>query len=528
MGGNAMQFTQELRREGLGARFRATGIDFSSLIAEQALLRASLRGLVLKRLEQDVIARVHGNADPECPDRVLQDQADILRAVFASVGRALDRGQIAPGVLRRLLRSFLSNVVLRRDDDAVRSAREFSEQHGGQPPPTFLVVSPTSACNLHCAGCYSSSGSATQQLEWETLDRIVTEAKKFWGVRFFTVSGGEPLLYRSNGKGLLDLVERHNDCFFQTFTNGCFIDQPTAGRMAHAGNLVPAISVEGLEARTDARRGSGVFKRILQAMENLRSAGVPFGISMTATRQNAEEVLSDELLQCFFEREQAIFGWLFQYMPIGRGYTLDLVVTPQQRLRMWERTWRIIRDRKIMLADFWNCGTVTEGCIAAGTSYLYIDWNGKVMPCVFVPYSAADIRDIYRRGGTLNDLYDLPYFQAIRGWQADYARGGTEHGGRGNLLLPCSLRDHYATGRELITRHQAQPEDQSAAYAIGDQDYAERMIAYDMDLRHVFDPVWEREYLMAKTDLSRRPGVTCGSRKAGHEYPAVPVSCSRE
>lgn len=483
--------------------------------------------MVLRRLGRDVIARIHANADPACPDRVLQDQADMVRAMFASGGRALDRGQIAPGMLRRLLRSFLSNVVLRRDDEAVRSAREFSERHGGQPPPTFLVISPTRACNLRCAGCYSSSGSSARQLEWETLDRIVAEAKKFWGVRFFTVSGGEPLLYRSNGKRLLHLVERHHDCFFLFFTNGCLIDRSTAGHMADAGNLVPAISVEGLQARTDARRGPGVFRRVLQAMENLRGAGVPFGVSMTATRENAEEILSDEVLHLFFEREQAVFGWLFQYMPIGRGYTLDLVVTPQQRLWMWERTWRIIRDRKIMLADFWNCGTVTEGCIAAGTSYLYIDWNGKVMPCVFVPYSAADIHDIYRRGGTLNDLYDLPYFQAIRRGQADYARGGGARGGRGNLLLPCSLRDNYAAGRELIVRHQAEPEDQAAADAIGDPDYAERMMAYDTDLRHVFDPVWEREYLKAETRVSGPPAGTCGLRTIEGEHPVIRASRSR-
>jgi MoaA/NifB/PqqE/SkfB family radical SAM enzyme len=515
-----MELAKRLKTERFAEHFREGSIDFASSIAEQVFLHPSLRGPVLRELERSVVARANGKACPGCPDRVLQDQADMLSAIFASAARALDRGQISRKALRGLLRTFLANVVLAKDRGIEHAKQRFAEKHGGALPPSFLVISPTSACNLRCAGCYSSSGSSPQRLEWETLDRIVTEAKELWGVRFFTISGGEPLMYRSNGKRLLDLVERHHDCFFQSYTNGCFIDRPTAERMADAGNLVPAISVEGLEPRTDARRGAGVFKRILQAMDNLRTAGVPFGISMTATRQNAEEVLSDELVDFFFEKQQAVFGWLFQYMPIGRGYTADLVVTPQQRLGMWERTWRIIRERKIMLADFWNCGTVTQGCIAAGTSYLYIDWNGKVMPCVFVPYSPANIRDIYRRGGTLDDVYDLPYFQAIRRWQSDYARSDGPEGRGGNWLLPCSLRDHYATGRELIGKYRPVPEDRSAAEALIDQEYAGRMRAYDKDLKQVFDPVWEQEYLKAETRRSGRPGDASNYWEGEDEDPA--------
>ncbi len=66
-------------------------------------------------------------------------------------------------------------------------------------------------------------------------------------------------------------------------------------------------------------------------MEQLKNAGVPFGISVTATRQNAETVLSDEFLDYYFENMGAIYGWIFQYMPIGRSYTIDMMVSPEQR-----------------------------------------------------------------------------------------------------------------------------------------------------------------------------------------------------
>lgn len=495
--------TAGIKPETMLRQLLAGGTGVASFLAEQALASPRLRGPFLKKLEQYAVARAHANNRPGCPARVRQDQADLVGAAFASVERALDRGRVVRPVLHRLVRALLANAVLRANARAREAAARFTARHEGAHPPIFLVLSPTGACNLRCTGCYAGSERPSHQLEWPTLDRIVAEAKDLWGIRFFTISGGEPLLYRSQGRRLLDLAERHSDCFFQMYTNGCLIDRPTADAIARAGNLIPAISVEGLEARTDARRGRGVFRAILGAMGVLRAAGVPYGISITATRHNAEEVLSDEFLDFWFGEQQAVFGWLFQYMPIGRSYTVDLMVTPEQRLWMWRRTWQIIRERRIFLADFWNCGTVTEGCIAAGTSYLYIDWHGKVMPCVFVPYAACDIHEIYDRGGTLDDVYDLPYFRAIRRWQSDYAAGDGRPLRRGNWLIPCSLRDHYAAGRELICRYGPEPEDRSAADALGDPEYAERMHAYDTELERLFDPVWEDEYIAEDKDRSQ-------------------------
>ena len=60
------------------------------------------------------------------------------------------------------------------------------------------------------------------------------------------------------------------------------------GRFGDAGKTL-------FEEETDRRRGKGVFKKILTACENLRQAGVPFGISITSTAQNADRLLTDEV-----------------------------------------------------------------------------------------------------------------------------------------------------------------------------------------------------------------------------------------
>ncbi len=491
-------------------------MSFTSSVAAQALYNDTLRGVIMAELERRLISEAKAIADPRRPEQVLQDQIDMLQAVVGSANRALERKQISYKVLQRLLKVLLANTVFHQDQGQQDVRRRFEERHNGYQPPTTMVISPTKTCNLHCIGCYASSGPGGPRLDWDIFDRILTEAKTMWGMRFFTISGGEPLTYRSQGKDLIDAFAKHNDSFFLMYTNGTLIDEKMAERMAEVGNVTPAISVEGFEALTDQRRGKGVFKRVLSAMANLRHVGVPFGISVTGTRINAEEILSDEFINFFFDEQQAVYAWLFQYMPIGRGYTLDLLPTPEQRLWMWKRTWQTVRERKIMIADFWNSGTASNGCIAAGRNYLYIDWNGKVMPCVFTPYSPVNILDVYREGGTLDDVFDQPYFQAIRKWQEEYALEKERPEEYGNWLLPCQIRDHHKVGRELIDKYHAVPEDEAAADAIRDKEYYEGLLAYDEKLREVFDPIWKEMYL--------KPYL----KPEEHEVSAMPLEAVKE
>ncbi len=464
----------------------------SMALANTVFANDSLRRLALKiatKKTYNILLEKNGSQRPR---KIQEDKYYLLRNLLRSINKGLENKRISPSVRRGLIKILLGNVLL--TDNTQK--RAFKEIYGFQPP-TFVLLSPTKRCNLRCIGCYASSSSANaEKLDYSILDRILTEKKELWGSHFTVISGGEPLMWESNEKDIVDIAAKHHDQFFLMYTNGTLIDEKMAQRMAEAGNITPAISVEGFEKETDERRGKGVHKKILKAFGNLRSCGVPFGISITATRNNAELVLSDEFMDFYFEKQEALYGWIFQYMPIGRSYTLDLMVTPQQRKWMFEKEQHLIREKSLFIPDFWNSGAAANGCIAGGRpgGYFYIDWNGNCLPCAFYPYYTHNIKEIYKEKGNLNTALMCPFFQAVRKWQQDYSymKPACEVG---NQIVPCISKDHPREAREIIEATGARPGDQEAEVALKDLDYYKGLVTCGDEVGRLTNPIWDKEYI---------------------------------
>jgi MoaA/NifB/PqqE/SkfB family radical SAM enzyme len=456
-----------------------------------------LRRAIIRRYDRRIRAQyARAFANSPGPTAMLQHRLDMALAILHTMDRAMDQGLLGTATMRGVFNIVVREILLTGGDAAVKQA---FQARFGAIPPAILALSPGKACNLRCKGCYADAGPAPEKLSWSIFERIVREARQLWGLRFFILTGGEPLAYRDQGKTVLDMAAQNRDCFFMMYTNGTLIDDEVARRMGELGNLTPAISVEGMREATDARRGAGVFDRVVAAMGRLRQAHVPFGISVTASRDNADQVLSDKVIDYFYGELGAMYGWLFHYMPIGRAITLEMMPTPQQRLAMMERMWEIIAQKHYFLADFWNSGILADGCISAGGrgGYLHIDWNGSVSPCVFVPYSPVNIHDVYAQGKDLNDVWAEPFFADLRAWQQAYnpGLGAPQPHPNGNLFMPCPFRDHHAEFMEIYRRHEPQPTDENAEAALADPAYHQGMEEFDRELAALSDPLWQAHYL---------------------------------
>ena len=466
-------------------------VAFTKLL-NAAMAHRLIRGVLLKKTDKKLYELFVEVNPLGRPRKVQYDKYLVTRNLVYAVDKALKNKRISPKVRRGLLKVLLGNIFLGGKDRI-----EAFKQKFGYAPPGFLTISPGGACNLHCDQCYAGDLSQDyDKLDFDILDRIITDKTENWGSFFTVISGGEPFMWKSQGKDILDMAEKHLDNYFLIYTNGTLIDEKRAERMAELGNVTPAISVEGFEEETDQRRGEGVYKRIIKAFENLRKSGVPFGISLTATKDNAELLLSDKFIDFYFNQQGAIYGWIFQYMPIGCKFTLDLLITPEQRLKMFFREQKLIEEDKLFIADFWNSGSISDGCLCAGRTggYFYIDWHGNIMPCVFTPYSTDNIVEVYKRGDDLNCVLQNPFLKAIREWQRDYGYMAPPDQ-VGNEITPCPIRDHHRNFYRIVKEHKARPINPEAEEALKSSDFVEGLSSYGEKVAELTDHIWDKEYL---------------------------------
>lgn len=444
-----------------------------------------------KSLYQDLVEK---RGDHELK-AVQKKKYDWTMAVVEQILKNYEKGWISSNVYKTLLRIAAPKSFSEENYNSIQKAKKRFEEKYEMGPPSFILVAPTQVCNLNCKGCYAASSADTAvSIPFDTFDRILKENHDIFGNRFVVISGGEPLMYKSQGKNLLDIFEKYNDTFFLFFTNGTLITKEVASRLEKLGNVIPQISIEGFKEETDERRGKGTFDKILQAIENLQEKGVPYTVSITATKNNVDLLLGEEFYRYWFEEKGATYMWSFQFMPIGRGEEVfDLMPTAEQRLKLFRR-WEELLENRYPVADFWNSGILVSGCIAYGrtSGYFYIDWNGNITPCVFVPYYVDNVYELYKEGETLEDAWNSNFFKAGRKWQMDY---GYPHPRQANnWLMPCSIRDHYENFRKNILVEDAKAEDEFAKKARESEEYYKNLVKYDQRLEKLTQPIWEEEY----------------------------------
>ena len=305
--------------------------------------------------------------------------------------------------------------------------------------PWAILLDPTSACNLHCTGCWAAEYGNKLNLSYEEIDDIIRQGKAL-GVYLYIYTGGEPLVRK---KDLIRLCEEHSDCVFLCFTNGTLIDETFADDLLRVGNFVPAISLEGFEEATDFRRGEGVFKKATAAMELLRKKKLLYGISACYMSANFASITSEEFFDSLIEMG-AYFIWYFHYMPVGNDALPELMPTPEQRVETYHRIRHYRAAKPLFAMDFQNDAEYVGGCIAGGRHYFHINANGDIDPCVFIHYSDSNIRE-----KTILEALRSPMMMAYHDGQPFNE----------NMLRPCPMLENPEKLREMVGKTQAHSTD---------------------------------------------------------------------
>jgi MoaA/NifB/PqqE/SkfB family radical SAM enzyme len=212
------------------------------------------------------------------------------------------------GGARQILREFIVNATIigNHRQNMVKAEHDCNV-------PWAILMDPTSACNLNCTGCWAAEYGDKLNMSYEELDSVIRQGKQL-GIFLYLYSGGEPLVRK---RDLIQLCEAHPDCVFLSFTNGTLIDEAFADEMLRVQNFIPAISIEGFEEATDARRGKGTYQKVVEAMRILRERKLLFGASCCYTSHNAEVIGSEAYIDDLIEKG-CKFAWLFTYNTRGR------------------------------------------------------------------------------------------------------------------------------------------------------------------------------------------------------------------
>jgi radical SAM protein with 4Fe4S-binding SPASM domain len=307
--------------------------------------------------------------------------------------------------------------------------------------PLFAVWNFTNRCNLACKHCYQDSGNAAPADELTLEDKLdLVDQMGAAYMPMLALSGGEPTI----SPDLLPVLRRARQHGMHTTiaTNGTTMTPRLAARLAEAGLRYVEISLDSADpARHDAFRGlGGMWQRAVAGARAVTATpGLRLGIAMCVHQGNFHEVRDVIALA---ERLGAGCFAHFNFIPVGRG--LKMVhgdISPSQR----EELLGVLNEKmqaggigvistapqlgRVCLAGGSDGRTACShagsgsgakarvvakylgGC-GAGRTYVCIEPNGDVTPCVYLPHRVmgnvrrAPLIEVFRRSvfwDVLND-----------------------------------------------------------------------------------------------------------------------------
>ena len=272
------------------------------------------------------------------------------------------------------------------------------EMKRGLDAPICLTWELTYACNLQCVHCLSSSGQRDErELSTDEAKKILDDLRDLQ-VFYINIGGGEPMVRRD----FFELLEYSvaNGIGVKFSTNGAFIDEEKAQRLAAMDYLDIQISLDGVDAATnDAVRGEGSYDMAIRAMENLKAANFgQFKISVVVTRHNVSQLDQFKALADHYGAQLRVT----RLRPAGRGADTWHELHPTNAQQREIYNWLLKHGENVLTGDsFFHLNALGESLpglnmCGAGRVVCLIDPIGDVYACPFVihdEFKAGNVRD---------------------------------------------------------------------------------------------------------------------------------------
>jgi len=294
--------------------------------------------------------------------------------------------------------------------------------------PLYAVWELTLKCDLACRHCGSRAGRARpdELTTAECLDLVDQMAAM--GVREVTLIGGEAYL-RDDWVQVIAAIAAHG-MTPTTTTGGRGMTRARAEAAARAGLRSASVSIDGSEATHDKLRGvPGSHRAALEAMANLRGAGLPVAVNTQVNRLSMPEL--PEVVETAIAA--GAHSWqMMLTVAMGRGADApEILLQPYELLELMPLLAGLKRRCDEARVAFWTGNNIgyfgpyesivragfARGHMAscpAGRMALGIEADGTIKGCPSLPTAAwaggnvrdASLRDIWERAAPLRYTRD--------------------------------------------------------------------------------------------------------------------------
>ncbi len=241
------------------------------------------------------------------------------------------------------------------------------------PVTAFLEL--TYSCNWNCRHCYAV-GDVPDPLTIPEWKKLINEFESISAI-VLTFTGGEPMMH----PGFFEIAShaRQKGFAIKVFSNGSLLSSDNINEFADLKPLRVDMSIHGRDEKTHDYFTcfQGSFKKVMESIELLKTAGIKVLLKCTVTKLNQEQLLDIKKLAMEIGVNIA-FDTVLQAANNGDDSALEYAVTDDFRERFWSEEFDLITGGGGRKPTDWS--EVRNVCGACRKS-VTVDPCGNVLPC---------------------------------------------------------------------------------------------------------------------------------------------------
>ncbi|BDU51597.1 radical SAM/SPASM domain-containing protein [Haliovirga abyssi] len=262
----------------------------------------------------------------------------------------------------------------------------------GENVPLWMDIVVTGRCHCNCWHCFRSSYKDNGDLEIEVIKRTIDEAYEA-GTTVIGITGGEPML-RDDILDILKLIPDGMEGLF--YTTGYKIDNSFAKKLSKTNVTRCLISLDHYDEKiVNTMRGyPKAYEMTMTAIKALKEANIYTGVTLCVTDDLCDREVFYKYIN--FVRELGA-DEIRVILPIPQG---NLEGKNYKRLYINAMKWtREIHEKSLKNPNYPNILLFSQleshnfiGC-GAGYTYVTINNDGALTPCVCVPLTFGNVKE---------------------------------------------------------------------------------------------------------------------------------------